>query len=475
MTTTLSLRLVAVAALVAAMPASSQAQMRNTAGDSLYVVASAGAAKDSGKTADSVAAAKKAKIRTPRYIAPAAEIQYFRPADKRGLNVFEAPKEEGTDYTGLKLAWGGAFSQEFQNLQHSNTAAPRLVNNVDQNLLIPIGSGFNTATANLFLNVQLARGIRVAVETYASTRHHNEAWVKDGYFQIDASPIENALLDRIMQVATLKVGHFEVNYGDQHFRRSDGGQTIYNPFVGNFVIDAFTTEIGAEAYLRKSGYMGMVGITGGEIKGQVTAPDKRAPTYLAKLGVDKQFGTDLRFRLTGSMYKKDASASGTLTSGDRAGSKYYSVLENTSSTEAAQAWSGAVQSGMKNNVLAFVVNPFVKVGGAEFFGNVETMTGAALGEASKRTLRQLVGEGLYRFADDQLYLGGRYNVVKGQLAGLPNDITVRRTQLGGGWYVTPNVLSKLEFVNQKYLDFPTTDIRNGGQFKGFMIEGVVAF
>jgi hypothetical protein len=37
------------------------------------------------------------------------------------------------------------------------------------------------------------------------------------------------------------------------------------------------------------------------------------------------------------------------------------------------------------------------------------------------------------------------------------------------------VLSKIELVNQKYLDFPTSDIRSGGQFKGVMIEGVVAF
>ncbi|NUO95598.1 MAG: hypothetical protein HOQ14_14030, partial [Gemmatimonadaceae bacterium] len=183
----------------------------------------------------------------------------------------------------------------------------------------------------------------------------------------------------------------------------------------------------------------------------------------------------LRVRLTGSMYKKDRSASNTLTSGDRAGSKYYDVLENTTSTESAQAWSGAIQSGMKNDVRAFVVNPFLKYKGAEVFGNVETMTGSAATETSNRTLRQLVGEGLYRFANDQLYVGGRYNVVKGQLAGIANDITVRRTQLGGGWFVTPNVLSKLEIVNQRYLDFPSTDIRNGGQFKGFMVEGVVAF
>jgi hypothetical protein len=477
MQTHLIYRLGAAVALLAALPLASQAQTFGAPAkpDSQYVVKPAGSARDSSKTADSLAAAAKAKAHPPRFMTAPTEIQYMRSPDRRGLNVFESPKEETVAYEGFKLNWGGAFSQEFQNLQHENTAAPRLVAGIDQNALIPIGSGFNTATANLFLNVQLARGIRVAVETYASTRHHNEAWVKDGYFQIDGSPIDNDLLDLIMHFATLKVGHFEVNYGDQHFRRSDGGQTIYNPFVGNFVIDAFTTEIGAEAYLRSDGYMAMLGMTGGEIKGQVTSPEKRGPTYLAKLGVDKQLNSDLRVRLTGSMYKKDASASGTLTSGDRSGSKYYSVLENTTSTESAQAWSGAVQSGMKNNVLAFVVNPFVKFRGAEFFGNVETMTGAASGEPGNRTLHQLVGEGVYRFANDQLYVGGRYNVVKGQLAGIANDITVRRTQFGGGWFVTPNVLSKIELVQQRYLDFPTSDIRNGGKFKGFMVEGVVAF
>ena len=50
-----------------------------------------------------------------------------------------------------------------------------------------------------------------------------------------------------------------------------------------------------------------------------------------------------------------------------------------------------------------------------------------------------------------------------------------RRQTGGGWFVTPNVLAKLEYVTQKYADFPITDIRNGGKFKGFMISGVVGF
>jgi len=472
----LTSRFFVLTALLAASPVLAQeATVTVASKDTSSKPASAAAAVTQPDAQPDTQPAKKNAAKVVRYYTPAIEIQHMRPLDQRGLNVFESPKEAGAKYEGFKLSWGGAFAQQFQNLTHTNAAAPKVVSGVNQNQLIAIGSGFNNADANLYLNAQLARGIRVAVEVYASARHHNETWVKDGYFLIDGSPIDSKLLDKIMEVATLKVGHFEVNYGDQHFRRSDNGQTLYNPFVGNFIIDAFTTEIGAEAYLRKNGLMAMVGMTGGEVKGQVTAPGQRGPSYLAKLGIDESLGDALRFRLTGSMYKTDRSASNTLTSGDRAGSRYYDVLESTTSTESANAWSGAIQSGMKNMVTAFVINPFVKVGGVELFGNIETMTGAAQAETQRRTLRQLVGEGLYRFAGDRLYVGGRYNTVKGQLAGIANDITVRRTQLGGGWFVTPNVLSKIELVNQKYLDFPTGDIRSGGQFKGVMIEGVVAF
>ena len=43
----------------------------------------------------------------------------------RGINVFEAPKDEGAVH-GFKLSWGAAFTQQFQGLDHSNTAAPKV-------------------------------------------------------------------------------------------------------------------------------------------------------------------------------------------------------------------------------------------------------------------------------------------------------------------------------------------------------------
>jgi len=429
--------------------------------------------------ADTLKKAKKPPTVAFAAMGPQVELQNYRPEDKRGINIFEAPKDESVEYTGFKLQFGAAFTQQLQGLDHSNTAAakPVTTNGVttNPNQLIRIGHGPNNATANIYLNAQLARGIRVAMTTYSSARHHQETWVKDGYLLVDASPIDWQPLNDIMKYVSIRAGHFEINYGDAHFRRTDNGNSIRNALVGNYIMDAFTTEVGAEVYVRANGFLAMGGMTGGESRGMITQPERREPSYLLKGGFDKKFG-DVRFRLTGSEYATASSVSNTLFSGDRAGSRYYDVLENTSSTETAQAWSGSMQPGLKNSIHSVVVNPFLEYKGLEFFGNFERATGRAQAETANRVWRQNVGEVVYRFlADQRLYVAARYNTVNGQLAVGQPDVTVNRTQAGGGWFLTPNILLKGEYVTQKYLDFPVSDIRNGGKFNGFMIEGAVAF
>ncbi|MBK8820066.1 MAG: hypothetical protein IPN49_13640 [Saprospiraceae bacterium] len=52
----------------------------------------------------------------------------------------------------------------------------------------------------------------------------------------------------------------------QHFRRTDGGNTIFNPFAENKILDAFATEIGGEVYFFPvKGLTAMLGLTGGFI------------------------------------------------------------------------------------------------------------------------------------------------------------------------------------------------------------------
>ncbi len=403
-------------------------------------------------------------------------IQHLRPQDKRGVNVFETSKDPGVEYKGFKLDWGAAFTSQVQNLDHSNTADPRIVSGVDANELMRIGFGPNTSNANLYMHAQLAKGVRIQLTSYLSARHHNETWVKDGYILIDDSPIEIPPLETLMQYVTLKVGHFEINYGDQHFRRSDNGNAMYNPFVGNFIVDAFTTEIGGEVYVQKDGWMVMGGITGAEIRGTVTVPQNRGPAFLGKLGYDRQLNPDLRVRLTGSMYTAEKSNSNTLYGGDRGGSRYYFVLENTQATESAQFTSGRLNPGFRNEVTAFQINPFVKYRGLEFFGAMERAEGKASNETSARDMNQYAAEVVYRFMpEEMMYVGARYNTVDARLAGMSNDININRWQVAAGWFVLPTLLVKAEYVDQEYKNFLPTDIRNGGRFNGFMLEGVVAF
>ena len=444
------------------------------------VAATAGAQSNAPSDSTKPARSDSTTRETPRpalSLAPAIEIQYMRANDKRGINVFETPKIAGAPYEGFKLSFGAAFTQQFQGLGHENTAAPKVTNNVNANQLMDIGHGFNNASANLNVNAQLAPGIRVALTTYLSSRHHNETWVKDGYLLIDESPFEIAPLQNLMKYVTIKAGHFEVNYGDAHLRRSDNGNALYNPFVGNLILDAFTTEVGAEVYVRANGFLAMQSMTGGEIKGNILTPDDRAPAYITKLGFDKQLNADVRVRLTGSRYSNRKSPAGTLFAGDRAGSRYFFVLENTAATSTAQFSSGLINPQFRRSVTAYQINPFIKVRGLGLFGVIEQAKGANTAtEVGTRKWNQYAGEVIYRFlADEKLYLAGRYNTTEGELVGMTEKVGADRSQFGAGWFLTPNVLLKGEWVNQKYRDFPTTDIRNGGRFKGFMIEGVVSF
>ena len=456
-------------------PAAAQQPSDNPGAPGTPVAAAPAAATDPATPLtkdEAAAAAAEASWKTGRPIA----MQYFRPQDKRGLNVFETTKSPGVAFTGFKLDVGAGFTAQLQNLSHRNTAAPTMVAGVNANQLAKIGLGFNNSTANLNLHAQLAPGIRVALTSYLSSRHHNETWVKDGYIQIDESPIEFIPLKAIMQIATVRIGHMEINYGDAHFRRSDNGNALYNPFVGNYILDAFTTEIGGEVYLKPGRLIGMLSVTAGELRGTVLSPGQRGPSYIGKLGVDRQISKDLRVRLTGSLYHAGKSMSNTLYSGDRAGSRFYYVLENTTASETAQKDSGLINPGFKNKVHALQVNPFVKFRGLELFGVVERATGKALTEASDRTWKQYALDTVYRFLpDEKMFAGLRYNRAVGQAAGLPGHVGANRWEVGGGWFITANVLAKAAYVNQKYVGYPVSNIKNGGKFNGIMMEGVVAF
>ena len=467
----------------------------------------------------------------------------LRDGGKDGINVFETPKTE-TKFDGVKASVGGAFTLGFQSLSHSNSAIvkmttiPSLTNTdaagigkYDANLLVPIAPGFNNATANMAINVALADGIDVKMELYLSARHHQETWVKGGYIQMNKIPfIKLDLLDNIMKYTTLKMGHMEVNYGDAHFRRTDNGNAMFNPFIENYIMDEFATEIGAEADVNYNGFIGVAGMTTGQIKGDQSAytigtgldvngvkdtitDGSRRPAFLAKLGWDgKLLDNKLRVRATGSVYYTAGSTGVTIYGGDRGGSHYWGVMDNTlsgstftkdniafTSGRYNPAFGDKITSLMGNLFLDYKVTDKLNV---ESFTTIETSTGRGKNEATgERTAKQFATDLIIRY--DNFFLAGRYNTVNAQQylsadlasvtqvpSGAPTgtatvvfpaatkgmyDINIARIAVSAGWFLTKNIMTKVEYTTQAYGGFLYNDIRHDGKFNGIVAEAVIGF
>src|SRR5680860_339558 len=392
------------------------------------------------------------------------DLDNYRQPDKRGINVFESPKDTASTFVGLHVRLGAQSTLQFQGLDHENSGFVPLAE---------IGSNFNLATANLDLDVALYSGVRMHLRTYLSSRHHTETYVKGGYLQIDRLDfVSKGFMEDIMQFVTVKIGHMEINYGDTHFRRTDNAQSIHNPFVGNYLMDSFTTEVGGEVYFKKNGFLGMLGLTNGKLNQSVESPGKTSPSFVAKVGYDNNLSEDLRFRLTGSVYHTNQTASAYLYSGYRAGARYYSVMEPV---EGGSFRSGRINPYLKNEMTSFMINPFVKYKGLEFFGVLEQASGKKASETETRTWNQYAAELIYRFGNDEnLYVGGRYNYVDGEEVG-GNNVDVSRFQLGAGWFMTKNILAKVEYVNQEYNGFNPETILDQGKFNGVMVEAAISF
>ena len=426
-------------------------------------------------------------------------MQYFRPNDKSGINVFETAKSDTTPFTKMKVKVGGNFEQSFQTLRDQNTAVPMTQAGYTGNVnsLIPLINGFDLAMANLNVDAQLADGIRVDLSVYLASRHHEDAWVKGGYVQMDKLTfLHSSLIDKIMKSITIKVGQFDVDYGDEHFRRTDGGNTIYNPFVENYIMDEFATEIGGEIYYHnKSGIFAMAGITNGELDPTVVAPvkidsatkqvNKYSPAFHGKLGFDKQLNNAFRLRLSGSFYTDHSANSNTLFGGDRTGSHYYNVMENqnvANGTTLSDAndyspFSGRYNPGFSEEVNTYMINLFLKFHGLEFFGTYENAEGRAITQPTQRQTTQYAADLIYRFTArrENFWVGLRYNTVNGAMPGNVPDITINREVGSIGWFITRNIMMKVEYVDQVYLNYASTNILNGGQFNGMVVEASIGF
>jgi hypothetical protein len=415
----------------------------------------------------------------PNLFSQQRDLEYYRPPDYRGINQFETSKVDTVPFNGVVVRLGGASTVQFQGLSDENNAAfvnDGNGNNVNQ--LVNLSHNFNLPTANLDFDIQLAHGLRMHLRDYLSSRHHDEGIAKGGYLQVDNLDfISKGFLDNVMKDITVKFGLMELDYGDAHFRRTDNAMALYNPFVGNYILDAFTTEVGGEIYYKGHDLIAMIGASNGKLNQSVTDNGATSPSIIGKLGFDKQVNEDLRLRLTGSIYSTSKSAAIYLYGGDRAGSRYYSVMQGITAT-ADNFTSGRWNPGFANKLTSVMVNGFMKYNNLELFGTIENADGGdSKVSSATRVWNQYALDAIYRFgANDNFYAGLRYNTASGKLQNsAPEKVAIDRVQAVLGWFLTKNVLTKLEYVDQSYNHFANTSIYSNGRFYGYVLEASITF
>jgi hypothetical protein len=394
------------------------------------------------------------------------------------------------------------------NDQPKTFAAPSQITgyrlmNTENNFVLP--------AADMTIGAQLFDGVRVNLDIYLASRHHNDTYARGGYLQIDKLDfIKKDFLAGIMKYATIKIGQMENNFGDAHFKSSDNGSTLRNAFVGNNIMNSFTTEMGIEVYYNRNGLVSMLGATNGNLNQgtqEVTFPNTTAatpnpntgvsPTILAKLGYDKQLNEDLRVRITGSYYHNANLGNSNLYASSRSGFGFWGVLNNVAyknngvdvatSYNSTSTPEATYNPNFKNWATSYMINPFVKYKGLEFFGTIELASGGdKAGVDDKRTADQYAGDIVYRFGKkEQFYIAGKYNTVSGKLSNADaKKVTVDRFESSIGWFMTKNIVAKLDYVNQNYKNYtqfvgnvPTGNANNfyGGKFNGLVFEAAISF
>jgi hypothetical protein len=427
---------------------------------------------------------------------------------KDGINQFDI-KKDTAKFTGLSIDLGGAFNMDFQGINSFNDQPSTfaLPSKIVGYRLMDTENNFVLPAADMSIGAQLFDGVRVNLDLYLASRHHNDTYARGGYLQIDKLDfIKKDFLAEVMKYTTIKIGQMENNYGDAHFRGSDNGSTIKNAFVGNNIMNSFITDMGIEIYYNRSGWVSMLGATNGNLNQSTqqvvyaAGPNTNttvSPTILAKFGYDKQIDKDLRVRLTGSYYHNANLGNSNLYSSSRSGFGWWGVLNNNAYTNNSVAVASnfnvnstpeaTFNPGYKNWATSLMINPFVKYKGLELFGTIElTSGGDKAGFDDKRTANQYAGDVIYRFGkSEQFYIAGKYNTVSGKLTNADaKEVTVDRVESSIGWFMTKNILAKLDYVNQNYKNYtqfignvPTGNANNlyGGNFKGLVFEATISF
>lgn len=338
------------------------------------------------------------------------------------------------------------------------------------NPLAKVAPGFQNAFGDLGFVGKFGRNeeITLVFDMYLSSRNHpSQTYGNEGYIIMRGVP-ENLqslkFLEPVLKKVDLKAGHMLVDFGDAAEHRTNNAIAQKNPLVGNFVIDPNIVSIGMQASSKPGSRFGwLVGVSNG-----TTTEDwnvGRGFAYNGKLifNPTSSLRTSVSYIATDQSDNPNKSGGGSqmqMFTGNRSGERYAGVLGG------GQAPGNVFpQAGEKFSAAQFDVT-FKNGSPLELYGHYGMtqdldINGSAAG-TPKEKWSYYAGDVVYRITP-AIYAAARYsNASTSQLAGVDSNGTVDRIQVGGGLWLTKNLLVKMEYVNQKYSGFAEGQVVNNG-------------
>ena len=199
--------------------------------------------------------------------------------------------------------------------------------------------------------------------------------------------------------------------------------------------------------------------------------------------------------------------------GDRTGSNY-SGVGYVAAPGTGTAFNGRYNPGLSDKLLTGMGNLFIKFTpieglSLESFTTLESAQGRNPVERVERNATQEATDLVVRFGTkENFFIGARYNNLSADVAGSPAvvavtgvpftlnpntglitgtkavnaaaatpgySIGINRLAFSAGWFLTRNILAKLEYVKQNYTGFPAKTIFDGAEFHGLTAEAVIGF
>ncbi|HEX2121925.1 MAG TPA: hypothetical protein VHL59_09815 [Thermoanaerobaculia bacterium] len=374
-----------------------------------------------------------------------------------------------------------------QALDHKNAY------NAKGELLPEVEPGFQTAFGDLGFVGRFGRNqeIEVVFDMYLSSRNHpSQTYGNEGYIVMRGVPENLAslkFLEPILSKVDVKAGHMLLNFGDGLMHRSNNAIVQNNPLIGNFVVDPNIVSIAMEVFSKnpeQNRYGWVIGISNG-----TTTEDwntGRGFAYHGKLIAYplSALRTSLSYIAADSSDNPTKAAGGSaiqMFTGNRSGERYAGILGG------GQAPGGVFpQAGEKFSAAQFDATFDRKGFPVKLYGHVgrtqdKDINGSAAG-APEESWNYYAGDVKYELTS-AIYAAARYSSAQtSMLAGNPSDGKVTRIQVGGGLWLTRNLLMKLEYVQQKYSGFATGQMVNNGiqawrdpEFSGVISEVSFSF